>query len=65
MASFIENIIKSEAGQQVLDMARNKLQSGAVQDILGQVTRNANLGVLTSGVINVIGLATGAVNRKV
>jgi hypothetical protein len=64
MASFIENILNSGAGQQVLDMARNKLKSGNVEEILSKATAGGNIGGLAQGVINVIGLATGSVKKK-
>ncbi len=63
MANFLEEILKSGAAQQVLGMLKEKVADNGLTDIIGQVTADSKYGELATGVINVIGLATKAVNK--
>lgn len=65
MASFLDNILQSGIGQQVLNMAGEKLKDGSLQQMLEKTgVGNGNIGSLATGVINVIGLAAGALKNS-
>lgn len=65
MNSFLENILHSDAAGNIIEAAKEKLQSGSLGEALDKIgIGSGKLGELATGVINVIGLAGDAFGKK-